>query len=416
MPLEVIDIRDRDDVVLDGRRVLLVDDDELSRAQISALLAQKNLRVVEAADGANLQEILDHHMPACILLDYNLVSENGLFVVERLRQRYASLAPIVMISADETQRTAVRAFRAGVADFITKRGLRLDELVGAVRRAIAQRTQDEVRDRELDRLRKNASFDEQTGLLLRQALEDRLQSIAEAAHRGGRFWGIAALNLARVAEIQDRFGVVAADRIIRAFGKKLRSLVRAADLCGVWDRGTFLLVVDFEVSSQSFPALIERVREQSTLEIDLAAAHLSLTPITASAFCPDDGTTAADLVARLEERLGAAKQTFATTATAAADWVRLPGAADEEERAQRERRQETRLRTLKQGRIVLEGLHSTIDCTVRNLSPRGAGLRLMGPMAVPEFFRLRISDSGALRKVRKRWHQNNDVGVEFVSD
>ena len=413
---EVIDVRERDDVVLDGRQVLLVDDDDLCRAQIKFLLAQKNLKVVEAADAGKLQEILDDHMPACILLDYDLVSESGLFVLERLRQRYASLAPIVMISADETQRTAVRAFRAGVADFINKRGLRLDDLAAAVRRAIAQRANEEVRDRELDRLRKNACYDEHTGLLLRKVLEERLEAIAEASRRGGRPWGIAALHLARVGEIQDRFGVVAADRMIRAFGKKLRGLVRSSDLCGVWDRGTFVLVVDFDVSGDSFAAVVDRVREQATLEIDLAAAHLRLTAMTVNAVYPDDGDTVERVLACLESKLEQAKQAFTATAAVSADWVTLAAASGDDEPDQHERRRETRRRTLKQGRIVLAGLHSTIDCTIRNMSPHGAGLRLMGPMAIPELFRLQITDSGVIQKVRKRWHHNNDIGVEFLPD
>lgn len=403
------------DVVLDGRLACVVDDDELYRAHVGLLLAQKNLIVGEASDTNQLQTILDRRMPDCILLDYDLVSENGLFAVERLKQRYPALAPIVMVSADDTQRTTLRAFRAGVADYVVKRGLTADELTAAVRRAITLRIRDEARERELERLRRNAAFDERTGLLTHAALEERLTLLDETAHRLRRSYGLVALRVARIEEARDRFGVVAADRILRAFGQKLRDLVRTTDLCGVWDANTFLYVVDAISSPLSFAAVEKRLVGQATVEIDLTSAHLSLGVVSAAAFHPDDGTDPPALLAVIEARLEEQMRAFRETGAAAGDWVRLADAAAPAAEPT-ERRREPRLRTLKQGRIYLNGLQSTIDCTVRNLSAGGAGLRLMGPTAIPEFFRLRISDNGVVRKVRKCWHLNNDLGVEFLPD
>lgn len=412
-----VDIREQDEVVIDGRQVCIVDDDELYRAHIGLLLAQKKLNVVEAADTAGLQAILDRRMPDCILLDYNLVSENGLFIVDRLKQRYADLAPIVMVSGDETQRTAVRAFRAGVTDYVAKRSLRLEELTAAVRRAIGLRIREEVREQELARLRRNARFDEQTGLLMRSALDERLALALDTARRIARPCALVGFRIARLGEVQDRFGLVATDRILRLFGQKLRELGRSTDLCGVWDRGTFVFVIESDVTPKTLAAFVQRILDNATLEVDLAAVHLSLSAVAASVVGPDDGDGPEILAAALDHRLAEAIRAFGESVTATTDWVRLPDAAGSSPAVLgQERRRTQRMRTLKQGRIYLNNLQSTIDCTVRNLSSGGAGLRLMGPTAIPEFFRLKISDSGTIRKVRKCWHLNNDLGVEFVSD
>lgn len=409
------EIKEGGEVVLDGRQVCIVDDDELYRARIGLMLGQRNLRTVEAADTNELQAILDKRMPDCILLDYNLVSENGLFAVERLRQRYTALAPIVMVSADETQRTAVRAFRAGVADYVSKRQLGMDELTAAVRRAIGMRIREEAREQEVQRLRRNTAFDELTGLLTRHGLEERLEQIDAAARKQRRCYGLVGLRITRIDEVLDRFGIVATDRTLRAFGNKLRDLVRSTDLCGTWARGTFLYVVDAFASPAGFQAVVARLAAQTSFQLDLASAHLDMKVVVAGALHPDDGASLADLVAGLEHRLEAETRTYYEHATGAADWVLLPGSEpDREAETPTERRKERRMRTLKQGRIHLDGLHSTIDCTVRNLSSGGAGLRLPAPTAIPEFFRLRISENGALRHVRKCWHLNTDLGVEFL--
>lgn len=63
------------------------------------MLAQRNLVVLEAPDANGLQQVLDRRMPDCLVMDYNLASENGLFILERLKLRYPSLAPIIMVSA-----------------------------------------------------------------------------------------------------------------------------------------------------------------------------------------------------------------------------------------------------------------------------------------------------------------------------
>ncbi len=417
MQTTVIDTRDTAEVVIGGRQICIVDDDELYRAHVATLLAQKNLWVVEAADTSELQEILDRRMPDCILLDYDLVSENGLFIIDRLKQRYGDLSPIIMISGDETQRTAVRAFRAGVVDYVGKRGMRLEDLVVAIRRAIGLKIRDEAREQEMERLRRNAHFDEQTGLLMRPALEERLARAVDTTRRVGRPCGLVGFRIPRLQEVQDRFGLVATDRILRTFGQRLRELARSGDLCGVWDRGMFVFVVDADASPKAVASFVQRIREKATLEVDLAAAHLTLTVVAASAVAPDDAETADGLVGVLDGRMAEALRAFGESDGDAKTWVRLPEASTASPAASgQERRRAPRMRTLKQGRIYLNGLQATIDCTVRNLSAGGAGLRLMGPTAIPEFFRLKISDTGTVRNVRKCWHLNNDLGVEFIPD
>jgi hypothetical protein len=77
------------------------------------------------------------------------------------------------------------------------------------------------------------------------------------------------------------------------------------------------------------------------------------------------------------------------------------------------RRPPPRQRTLKKGRIVFNDRHSTIDCTVRNLSPWGA-LLVVGSLAtVPDHF-IFINDSdGTEHEARVIWRRENQIGVQF---
>jgi hypothetical protein len=78
-----------------------------------------------------------------------------------------------------------------------------------------------------------------------------------------------------------------------------------------------------------------------------------------------------------------------------------------------ERRQASRHRTLKAGKIVVHPHTSVFDCTVRNLSPKGALLVVAGLAGIPERFDLVIG-ADEQHACRVAWRGEDRLGVEFV--
>ena len=81
-----------------------------------------------------------------------------------------------------------------------------------------------------------------------------------------------------------------------------------------------------------------------------------------------------------------------------------------------ERRRQPRLRTLKAARILLNHHHSVLDCTVRNLSPRGACLTVASTVGIPESFDVIFDADHSVRACRVVWHKERQLGVEFASE
>jgi len=79
---------------------------------------------------------------------------------------------------------------------------------------------------------------------------------------------------------------------------------------------------------------------------------------------------------------------------------------------QPEKRQIQRRRTLRGGRIVFNLGRSTIDCTVRNVSPRGAKLQVASSVGIPETFTLKL-DEGTSQHCRVVWRTLKEIGVAF---
>ena len=74
-----------------------------------------------------------------------------------------------------------------------------------------------------------------------------------------------------------------------------------------------------------------------------------------------------------------------------------------------------RYRILKPGAIGLDRWSTVVDCTIRNLSGRGAFLALPGSVDLPDGFELLIKPDGLIHSCRVIWRNDEGIGVEFVS-
>jgi uncharacterized OB-fold protein len=79
-----------------------------------------------------------------------------------------------------------------------------------------------------------------------------------------------------------------------------------------------------------------------------------------------------------------------------------------------ERRHSPRGRTFKGGRIVFDDKRSVIDCTVVNMSDKGAKLRLPSILGVPDTFELHVGDE--VHAVWVVWKTTDGtLGVTWIS-
>jgi hypothetical protein len=78
-----------------------------------------------------------------------------------------------------------------------------------------------------------------------------------------------------------------------------------------------------------------------------------------------------------------------------------------------ENRVAQRRTTLKGGKIVFGHGRSVIDCTVRNLSARGAKLAVTSAIGIPDSFDLVLPNT-LKQPCRVAWRKAKEIGVSFV--
>jgi PAS domain S-box-containing protein len=100
-------------------KLLIVDDEELIRLNLRALLEDLGYRVTEAADGRGGLDAFDRERPDLVLADLRMPVMDGLSMVAALREKSPE-TPVIVISGAGTVREAVDSLRLGAWDYIMK--------------------------------------------------------------------------------------------------------------------------------------------------------------------------------------------------------------------------------------------------------------------------------------------------------
>jgi two-component system KDP operon response regulator KdpE len=117
-----------------GAHVLLVEDDQATRAAVTRNLEAHGYRVDDAGDAAEVLRRWDAERPDIVLLDLGLPDLDGEAVVRRIR--HDANTPILILSARSDEHDKVATLEAGADDYVTK-PFGMDELrarVGALLR------------------------------------------------------------------------------------------------------------------------------------------------------------------------------------------------------------------------------------------------------------------------------------------
>jgi DNA-binding NtrC family response regulator len=115
-------------------KILVVDDKELMRDSVAAILSRKGHMVVTAPDGASALARIADKRPECVVTDLQMPGMNGLELLEQIRRIDAEL-PVVFMTAFGSVETAVDAMRKGAFDYVTK-PFSGDELAISTERAL----------------------------------------------------------------------------------------------------------------------------------------------------------------------------------------------------------------------------------------------------------------------------------------
>lgn len=105
------------------KKVLICDDDEITRMTLSKKVSKVGYEVVgEANDGLEAMNKFGELNPDIVLLDINMPKASGLTVLSFIREN-DKLCRVVIVTGHETNHTSeivIKALKAGANDYLTK--------------------------------------------------------------------------------------------------------------------------------------------------------------------------------------------------------------------------------------------------------------------------------------------------------
>lgn len=294
--------------------VLIVDDDASIRRALRAFLAEGDLfsRFYEASNGLEAFKILANelHNVDLVLCDLEMPEFDGFkfLQMQSTREDFQSVPVIVVTSRDESEHR-VRGLNLGAADYLTKPVQKEELRIRAYHQLRIRRLQEALR-RAIRDLTQMSQTDPLTGLANRRAFMTRSEHEYARADRYKGKLALILLDIDDFKRVNDTYGHLAGDDVLRAVATVLTRGLRATDLAARYGGEEFAILLP-ETDQKSALRVAERYRsEVQKLSFKFDSKDVSITISLGVAALPENHTTGLeDFLRKADTALYAAKET-----------------------------------------------------------------------------------------------------------
>src|SRR5579862_8301700 len=257
-------------------RILIVDDEELNRLLLEGILETFGYEYRSAANGEEALRLLDEEIDL-VLLDVNMPQLTGFDVVRKIRSgTRCSDVPVVMVTALSSMQDRLAAVEAGANDFISKPLDQTELRIRAASQLRVKHSQDDVKrhqqqlkaevsERTLEleeanrRLALLATTDPVTGLANHRSLVDALEAEVNRCINTHSTCGVLFIDVDYFKALNDAYGHIGGDQILKDLGGVLQDGVGLASICGRWGGEEFVCILP-GASKESAGELAETIR------------------------------------------------------------------------------------------------------------------------------------------------------------
>ena len=224
-------------------RVLIAEDDRLSRRMLEANLHRWEYDVVAVENGVQAWEVLQTDNPPRIaILDWMMPELDGIDLCRKIRDdRTRDFTYIIILTARNSKEDAILALESGADDYLTKPydAAELRCRIGVGRRIIKLQTELENANR---KLYESSTTDALTRVFNRRAIMDHLAREMMRARRENQNMVVIMGDVDHFKSINDNFGHDCGDKVLIEVARRLSTVCRPYDRIGRYGGEEFLIV------------------------------------------------------------------------------------------------------------------------------------------------------------------------------
>ncbi|HTR47638.1 MAG TPA: diguanylate cyclase [Verrucomicrobiae bacterium] len=259
-------------------RILVAEDDPVSRRVLESFLTKWGFEVVGAADGLEAAQILGRtDAPQLAILDWMMPGMEGPQICRQVRANAGRPYTYIMLLTARTQKADVfQGLESGADDYLTKP---FDSQELRARLHVGQRILDLQSGliAAKEKLRFQATHDPLTRLWNRGAIVDAVDREASRQTRERGSFGVILMDLDHFKRVNDTFGHLAGDAVLKETGRRIAGSLRPYDIVGRYGGEEFLIVAP-SCSESDVLNLAERIRKAiAARPVDTDAGPVQIT-------------------------------------------------------------------------------------------------------------------------------------------
>ncbi len=262
-------------------RVLVVEDNPGDLGLVRAALEESteaSFEVDNVASVKSCRRSLETGHYDILLLDYSLPGETGLDFLRSIKGK-KHIPPVIMLTGQGDELIAKESILSGALDYCAKGRITSDSLTRAILEALEKAELEAEEQRQREEADKRAITDPLTGLNNRHYLAEMLEKECRRAKRYGSPLSCLMVDLDGFKEINDKYGHLEGDSVLRQVAIAVANSVREIDIAARYGGDEFCILAP-ETGLDGAMQLGERLRF-AIASMELVAGHHHIT-MTAS--------------------------------------------------------------------------------------------------------------------------------------
>lgn len=226
-------------------KILIAEDDLLSRMMLEKSLERAGYEVIAVDDGLRALSALDtDNPPRLALLDWMMPEKDGVEVCREVRYcRERAYTYLILLSSKEAKQDIVQGLEAGADDYLTKP---YDEEELKARLRAGERIL-ELEDRLVEareNMRFQATHDPLTSLWNREVIAELLSREIDRSRREKSCTVVMLCDVDHFKQVNDHYGHSTGDDVLQEIAHRLQHSVRSYDMVGRFGGEEFLVILN----------------------------------------------------------------------------------------------------------------------------------------------------------------------------